>query len=56
MEFDKWCEDYINDEQTKKFYGEWAKEIAEEKAERKGIIRVAQKMLKANMPKKPYLN
>ena len=56
MEFDKWCEDYINDEQTKKFYGEWAKEIAQEKAKREIALEkaheIALKMLKANMPKR----
>ncbi len=56
QEFDKWCEEYVNDEQTKKIFGEWANYIAKEKGKREGISigvhDVAQKMLKANMPKK----
>ena len=28
MELDKWAEEYVNDEKTKKIFGEWAERIA----------------------------
>ena len=31
MKMDKWCEDYVNDKQTRKIFGQWAKEIEERK-------------------------
>ena len=61
MELDTWCEDYVNDEQTKKIFGEWANYIAEKKGIRKGIqqgieqgaqqekIDIAKNMLKDNV-------
>ena len=57
MELDSWCEDYVNDEQTKKIFGEWANYIAEKKGIRKGIeqgaqqekIDIAKNMLKDNV-------
>ena len=59
QEFDKWCEEYVNDEQTKKIFGEWANYIAKEKGKREGFSQgslekaheIASKMLEANMPK-----
>ena len=36
MELHNWCRNYVNDEQTKKIFGEWANYIAEQKGIRKG--------------------
>ncbi len=53
MELDNWCRNYVNDEQTKKIFGEWANYIAEKKGIRKGAeertIDIAKNMFKHNM-------
>ena len=53
MELDNWCRNYVNDEQTKKVFGEWANYIAEKKGIRKGAeertIDIAKNMFKHNM-------
>ncbi len=37
MKFDNWCEEYVNDEQTKKIFADWADYVAENKGLRKGL-------------------
>ena len=49
MELDNWCEEYINDEQTKKIFADWADYVAENKGIRKGKMEIAQNMLKDNV-------
>ena len=57
MELDNWCRNYVNDEQTKKVFGEWANYIAEKKGIRKGIeqgaeertIDIAKNLLNLNL-------
>ena len=59
MELDNWCRNYVNDEQTKKIFGEWANYIAEEKGIRKGLqlgikqekLDIAKNFLKLNVSK-----
>lgn len=36
MEFDNWLDDYVNDEETKKYFGKWAEVIATNKGLKKG--------------------
>ncbi len=36
MAFDKWCEEYVNDERTKKIFADWSDYIAENKGFEKG--------------------
>lgn len=53
MEFDNWIEEYVNDEKTKKIFGEWGEHIALnkgikqgiEKGEQKRELEIAKKML-----------
>ncbi len=52
MAFDKWCEEYVNDERTKKIFADWSDYIAENKGIRKEKVTIAQNMLKLNMSKK----
>ena len=60
MKFDNWCEEYVNDEQTKKIFADWSDYIAENKGIRKGIAQgisqekttIAQNLLKLNISKK----
>ncbi len=53
MQTDKQYEEYINDEQTKKIFADWADYIAENKGIRKGetlgIQKIAQNMLNDNV-------
>ncbi len=53
MELDNWCRNYVNDEQTKKIFGEWANYIAEKKGIRKGAeertIDIAKNLLNLNL-------
>ena len=49
MELDNWCEEYINDEQTKKVFADWSDYVAENKGIRKGKMAIAQNMLKDNV-------
>lgn len=52
MELDNWVEEYVNDEKTKRIFGEWADAIAMEKGLKQGILQekkeIAKKMLSMN--------
>ncbi len=37
MSLNEWLEKYVNDEQTKEFYGKWAEEIAIDKGREVGL-------------------
>jgi len=56
VKMDNWVEEYINDEKTKKIFGEWGENIAHDKGYRKGKKEVAQKLLKMNMPIQDIIN
>ena len=53
MKLHNWCMNYVNDEQTKKIFGEWANYIAEQKGIRKGSLEktteIAKNMLNDNI-------
>ena len=46
MEFDNWLEEYVNDEKTKKIFGEWAEHIALNKGIEQGKFQNNQKIVK----------
>ena len=56
MELNNWVEEYMFDEKTKKYYGEWAEQIAEEKGRKFGMkdakIEIAKNMLKKDVDTK----
>ena len=52
MELNNWVEEYMFDEKTKKYYGEWAEQIAEEKGRKFEKIEIAKNMLKKDVDKK----
>ena len=52
MQSNKQCEEYVNDEQTKKIFADWADYVAENKGIRKEKILIAQNLLKLNIAKK----
>ena len=52
MQSDNWCEEYVNDEQTKKIFADWTDYVAENKGIRKEKILIAQNLLKLNIAKK----
>ena len=53
MELNNWVEEYMFDEKTKKYYGEWAEQIAEEKGRKFGMkdakLEIAKNMLDMSM-------
>ena len=49
MELDAWVEEYVNDERTKKIFGEWAEKIATEKGLKKGLRQGLEKGIKQGL-------
>ncbi len=52
MQSNKQCEEYVNDEQTKKIFADWADYVAENKGALKKTYEIAKNMLNLNISKK----
>ena len=48
MELNEWVEEYVNDERTKRIFGEWAEKLALDKGKKQEKINIAKNLLTMN--------